>query len=48
MKGTLILSAAAAAATVAVAAPADAQRYRGANWRTVAYATVNGHDSDTI
>jgi hypothetical protein len=48
MKATLILTAAAAAATVAAAAPADAQRYRGSNWRTVAYTAVNGRDSDTI
>jgi hypothetical protein len=48
MKGTLILTAAAAAATVTAAAPADAQRYHQGRWRTVAYTTVNGHDSDTI
>jgi hypothetical protein len=45
MKSTIIL-AAAGAATAAIPAPADAQRYM--NWRTVAYTTVNGRDSDTI
>ena len=47
MKRTLILAAATAAATLATAVPAEAQRWN-ANWRTVAYTTVNGHDSDTI
>jgi hypothetical protein len=45
MKSAIIL-AAAGAATAAIAAPADAQRHM--NWRTVAYTTVNGRDSDTI
>jgi hypothetical protein len=45
MKSTIVL-AAAGAATIAVAAPAEAQRYM--NWRTVAFTTVNGRDSDTI
>src|SRR4051812_50064710 len=45
MKSAVILAAAGAAA-IAIAAPADAQRYM--NWRTVAYTTVNGRDSDTI
>jgi len=47
MKRTLILAAATAAATVATAVPAGAQHWN-ANWHTVAYTTVNGHDSDTI
>jgi hypothetical protein len=47
MNRTLILAAAAATATVATAAPADAQRWN-ANWRTIAYAQVNGRDADTI
>jgi hypothetical protein len=45
MKSTIILAAAGAAA-IAIAAPAEAQRYM--NWRTVAFTTVNGRDSDTI
>src|SRR4051812_5326011 len=45
MKSAVILAAAGAAA-IAIAAPADAQRYM--NWRTVAYTTVNGRDSDVI
>ena len=47
MNRMLILAAATAAATVSTAVPADAQRWN-ANWRTIAYTTVNGHDSDTI
>ena len=45
MKSTIILAATGATA-IAIAAPADAQRYL--NWRTVAYTTVNGRDSDTV
>lgn len=48
MKRMMILTAVAAAATVGSAASADAQRYRPGHWRTVAYTTVNGHDTDTI
>jgi len=47
MARTFILAAAGTAATLAVAAPAVAQRYY-ANWRTVAYTTVNGRDADNI
>jgi hypothetical protein len=46
MTRTFILAAAGAAATIAFTTPADAQRYR--NWHTIAFTTVNGHDSDTI
>ena len=48
MKRTLILTLAAAVTTAAVAVPADAQRWRPNAWRTVAYTTVNGRDSDSI
>lgn len=44
MKSTIILGAA-AAVTLALAAPATAQHR---NWRTVAYQTVNGRDTDNI
>ena len=47
MKRMLVLAAATGAATIATAVPADAQRWN-ANWRTLAYTTVNGRDSDTI
>ena len=45
MKRTIILGAVAAAATLAGTTPANAQ-YR--NWRTIAYETVNGRDTDSI
>ena len=47
MKRTLILAAAGAAAALSTAVPADAQRWN-VSWHTVAYTTVNGHDTDTI
>ena len=47
MKRTLILAAAGTAAALSTAVPADAQRWN-ASWHTVAYTTVNGHDTDTI
>lgn len=48
MNRTVLLTAAAAAgATLFTAAPANAQYWRHA-WRTVAYTTVNGRDSDTV
>ena len=40
-----------AAATVAASAgalPASAQRWNDQGWRTIAYKTVNGRDTDTI
>ena len=45
MKRTVILGTAAAAAAFAGTTAADAQ-YR--NWRTIAYETVNGRDTDSI
>ena len=49
MTRTLILALAGGAATLAMAVPADAQRYASSrSWRTVAFTTVNGRDSDTI
>jgi hypothetical protein len=48
MTRTLILGLAAGAATIAASAPADAQYRRHNNWRTVAWTTINGRDSDTI
>jgi hypothetical protein len=42
----MILAAATAVAVVGTT-PAAAQRWRN-NWRTIAYTTVNGRDSDTI
>ncbi|MGH9550220.1 MAG: hypothetical protein ACRD3W_12635, partial [Terriglobales bacterium] len=47
MKNTVILAAAAAAVAVLGTTPVAAQRWRN-NWRTIASATVNGHDRDTI
>jgi hypothetical protein len=47
MNRNMILAIAAASATVATAAPAEAQR-SNANWRTIAYAQVDGRDADTI
>jgi len=46
-----ILILAAAGATLAAtfaAAPAEAQRWNDRGWRTIAYATVGGRDTDTI
>ena len=48
MKRTLMLGLANAAATLAAASPADAQRWRGGDWRTVGFTTVKGRDNDTI
>lgn len=48
MKRTLILTLAAAATTAAAAVPAEAQGWRPNAWRTVAYTTVNGRDTDKI
>jgi hypothetical protein len=48
MKRTLILTLPAAATTAAAAVPAEAQRWRPNAWRTVAYTTVNGRDTDKI
>jgi hypothetical protein len=39
---------AASAAALAIAAPASAQRWNDYGWRTIAYKTVDGRDSDTI
>jgi hypothetical protein len=47
MTRKLFLAATAAAVTVTAAAPASAQYWRHA-WRTIAYTTVNGRDSDVI
>ncbi len=48
MKRTMILAAATAAvAVVGTATPAAAQ-YRRNAWRTIAYKTVNGRDTDNI
>jgi hypothetical protein len=38
----------AAAAMVAIAMPASAQRWNDRGWRTIAYKTVDGRDTDTI
>jgi hypothetical protein len=46
MTRTIILAAAAAAMAMTSAAPASAQYQR--NWRTIAYKTVNGRDTDNI
>src|SRR5207237_8412336 len=48
MTRTLVLALATAAATVVAASPADAQRWRGGDWRTVGFTTVQGRDNDTI
>jgi hypothetical protein len=37
-----------AAAAVAIATPASAQRWNDRSWRTIAYKTVDGRDTDTI
>lgn len=46
MTRTIILALGAGAIAATAAVPAAAQRY--GNWRTIAYETVNGRDSDTI
>ncbi len=46
MRRTIILAPPAAAIAAAGAAPAQAQRWN--NWRTIAYQTVNGRDTDNI
>ena len=46
MTRTMILALTAATVAATSAAPATAQRWN--NWRTVAFTTVNGRDSDTI
>ena len=49
MKRTIILAAAATALAVTSTTPAAAQRNSRWNaWRTIAYTTVNGRDSDSI
>lgn len=48
MTRTMILALAGGAATLAVAAPAGAERWHPGTWRTVGYAKVQGHDTDTI
>nr|NUR38000.1 hypothetical protein [Sphingomonas sp.] len=48
MKRTLMLGLATAAVTIVAVSPANAQRWRGGDWRTVGFTTVQGHDSDTI
>ncbi|MFL6732665.1 MAG: hypothetical protein ACJ8EH_06135 [Sphingomicrobium sp.] len=50
MTRKFILGFASAAATLAAIAPADAQQWRWneRGWRTIGYARVDGHDSDTI
>ena len=47
MKRTMILGFATAAVALTATSPAAAQ-YRRHGWRTIAYTTVNGRDSDTI
>ena len=47
MKRTMILVAATTALAATAATPAAARRWEH-NWRTIAYTTVNGRDSDTI
>jgi len=44
----MIWIAAATLAASAVALPASAQRWNDYGWRTIAYKTVNGRDTDTI
>jgi hypothetical protein len=46
MRRTMILATAAGAVALTSAAPAAAQYQR--NWRTIAYKTVNGRDTDNI
>jgi len=47
MKRTMILGFATAAVALTATSPAAAQ-YRRHAWRTIAYTTVNGRDTDTI
>ena len=47
MKRTMILGFATAAVALATTSPAAAQ-YGRRGWRTIAYTTVNGRDSDTV
>ena len=47
MSRMLILTAALAGAT-AIAVPASAQRWNDYGWRTIAYKTVSGRDTDRI
>jgi hypothetical protein len=47
MKRMLIFAAAGVAAAM-LAVPASAQRWNDRGWRTIAYKTVNGRDTDTI
>jgi hypothetical protein len=44
----MLILAAALAGTTAIAVPASAQRWNDYGWRTIAYKTVNGRDTDTI
>lgn len=44
----MLIFAAALAGTAAIAVPASAQRWNDYGWRTVAYKTVNGRDTDRI
>ena len=46
MKRTMILAAATVALATTATTPAAARRWN--NWRTIAYTTVNGRDSDSI
>ena len=46
MSRHLIFAAGVAVAMLAV--PASAQRWNDRGWRTIAYKTVSGHDTDTI
>ena len=48
MTRTLMLGLATAAAAIVVASPAHAERWRGGDWRTVGFTTVQGRDNDTI
>ncbi|HET7606736.1 MAG TPA: hypothetical protein VFK28_11790 [Sphingomicrobium sp.] len=46
MRRTMIFATTAVTAAVLGTAPAEAQRWN--NWRTIAYQTVNGRDTDNI
>jgi hypothetical protein len=46
MRRTIILATATAAIAAVATTPAEAQRWN--NWRTIAYQTVNGRDTDNI
>lgn len=48
MTRTPILAATAAAGLAVAATPANAQRWNDYGWRTIAYKTVNGRDTDRI